>query len=60
VVALTGQSREEARVLGREVGCAEVFTKPVDVERLRDSLLSLAQGGGAGTVPAAQLPGEGC
>lgn len=60
VVAVTGQEREEARVLGREVGCAEVFTKPVNVDELRTSLRGFAEGRLAGTPPVVELPGEGC
>jgi DNA-binding response OmpR family regulator len=58
VIAVTGEGKEEARVLGREVGCVEVFTKPVDVDRLTACLRAFAEGTAA--MPAAPLPGDGC
>jgi CheY-like chemotaxis protein len=60
VVAVTGQREEEARVLGREVGCVEVFTKPVDVDRLTSCLRDFVAGGGAGAQPVPEVPPEGC
>ena len=55
-----GDGRTTAIVLGREVGCAEVFTKPVNVEELRTSLRGFAEGRLAGTPPVVELPGDGC
>lgn len=57
VVAVTGHGQQEARVLGREVGCIEVFIKPVDMDRLARCLReSVAR---AAAEPL-DLPGEGC
>lgn len=59
VIAVTGQTEEEARVLGREVGCVEVFTKPVDLQRLATCLRDFAEGNATAPV-APELPPEGC
>jgi two-component system, cell cycle response regulator DivK len=60
VIAVTGHGKEEARVLGREVGCLEVFTKPVDIDRLTTCLRALTEGTPADSPTPIELPGDGC
>ena len=59
VLAVTGQGNAEALRLAGEVGCVDVFLKPVDVRQLTERLRALAAGPPAGgALPA--VPGEGC